>query len=92
MWNCDNCNNKNGNNSKNCHGKNCNTKRPESLETEVIDVRDFCPKCQSHQDFRKVGRKKFKCNRCNRTFNMIGKPVPEIEKELVGNELVSVQS
>ena len=91
MWLCL-CNTKNSNNAKKCHGKNCHNTRPENLTKSVETVRDFCPKCQDHQDFRKVGRKKYKCNRCNRTFNMIGKPVPEVEKELVGNELVTVQS
>lgn len=94
MWTCETCFQKNNNNSKNCHTKSCPGKKPEKLiEKEKQEtVRDFCPKCQSHQDFVKISKKKFRCNKCRRKFNMVGAPIPEEKKVLKDNTFIKLEN
>lgn len=83
MWICIICNYKNGNSNRHCYGIKCPGKKPQDLidkEKEII-IRDYCPKCMSHQDFKKIVKKKYKCLRCKRSFKFRGKPVPEIKTD-----------
>lgn len=85
MWICKRCYTKNNNSNKKCHGPQCNAPKPtekikqEQKQFEKTNVRDFCPKCKSHQDFTKVRGKEnvWICARCHKKFKKKGKPVPE---------------
>ncbi|QDI74016.1 hypothetical protein QIT55_gp30 [Nitrosopumilus spindle-shaped virus] len=92
MWTCEKCFEKNNNNSRNCHTKSCPGKKPEKIiqQEQQETIRDFCPKCQSHQDFVKISKGKYKCTRCKRKFRMTGAPVPEIKKVLKDNTVISL--
>jgi len=86
MWTCQ-CNYKNVNSSKSCHNKNCELPKPLEvikLEQEKFEqqyVRDYCPKCKSFQDFKKVKKKNYTCPRCHKLFKFSGKPTPEAKND-----------
>lgn len=89
MWICEICEKHNQNKNYKCRRAFCKGKKSEELikkeqkEKEKTIVRDYCPKCLSHQDFYQINNKKFKCPRCKRSFKFHGKPVPEIKKEMI---------
>ena len=90
MWICENCEKHNQNKSDKCRRAFCNGVKSaelikqEQIEKAKITIRDYCPKCMSHQDFTKIGKqKKFKCGKCRRLFKFHGKPVPEIQKDMI---------
>lgn len=92
MWSCTICGKHNQNKNNKCRKAFCKGEKPEQLvrlEQKTYQknhVRDFCPKCKSHQDFVKInGKRKYQCTRCKRSFKFRGKPVPEIKKELINN-------
>lgn len=82
MWLCPKCHYKNQNTNRLCHGIKCKTPKPDKIiqqeqaQAAKVLVRDLCPRCKSHQDFKKVN-KAWSCTNCHAKCRKRGKPIPE---------------
>lgn len=87
VWICIKCNGKNNNSSVKCRINKCHAPKPEKIiQKELQKIkRDFCPKCNRHQNFVQITKKKWKCPVCKKLYKFTGEPVLEI-KEGILNE------
>lgn len=86
VWLCTVCGGKNNNSSTKCRIYKCHAPKPVVINRDERNhVRDYCPNCQHHEDFNRVGKNVWSCSRCHKKCKMTGKPVPEIN-EVVTNE------
>jgi len=80
FWRCS-CNYKN-NNSKVVCGK-CEQPRPGMQPKEIPMaqrkvIRDYCPRCKKHTDFKHITKTQYSCQACHKKFKLIGPPIPEV--------------
>lgn len=79
-WTCTKCNGKNQNSSTKCRINKCHEPKPQNiidLQKSIREIRDYCPICKTHQDFKRIKGKQYACQKCHRRFKFKGKPVPE---------------
>lgn len=67
-----------------CHGSQCKTPKPDKILQQEIktfgktNVRDYCPRCKSHNNFTRVSSNNaWSCNNCHAKCRKKGKPIPE---------------
>lgn len=80
MWRCE-CNYKNNNSKMRC-GK-CEKIRegfkPKDIPISKREIiRDYCPVCKKHTNFKKVNKQQYSCQSCHKKFKMIGPPISEL--------------
>lgn len=91
MWLCDTCGKKNNNTSIKCRHNKCHASKPKKvidLENKKDEsIRDYCPNCKMHRNFRKISGKRYQCPGCKRKALFHGKPVPETPQQILEERL-----